>query len=178
MSGSSWIEQTPNKRLDADWLERCVCSLAIVRRRLQRRAVRAMTEGVMCLLLMVAMANHCLAEDESHHFLSWYNGYGRHTVWGLGDVLGPYASATAKCGSSVIKVLAIYDTHRAQAPPTEDQSADYARTRNLELIRVLEHQGIGCRFEPTVAVPNTAQQPTPAAEPNSQWQTPRSGRRG
>jgi hypothetical protein len=86
--------------------------------------------------------------DEQRTFLSWYNGWGTHSVWGAGRVAGSYENAAVKCGNAQIKVKAIYDSHAsADRPPTEKQTSAFARSHNVALVRELTSKGIQCAFE-------------------------------
>jgi len=80
--------------------------------------------------------------------LSWYNGWGTHTVWGLGKVSGSYQGTFGKVQ---IPVRAIYDSHADGSPPLDTQSQDYARSANSATLRSLEADGIRCERPPFTA---------------------------
>src|SRR5690349_567898 len=86
------------------------------------------------------------AEDSTPSFLSWYDGWGIHTVWGIGKVQGSYAGAFVTCGGERIPVSPIYDTHQPSAKPRDDQSADFARHANRQLLKQLRAAKVSCTF--------------------------------
>jgi hypothetical protein len=88
------------------------------------------------------------AAQSEERFLSWYNGWGSHHVWGMGRVAGSYENAFVECGEKQIKVEPIYDTHASRLPPTPKQSSDFARSHNVAYGKVLATQGIKCQFQP------------------------------
>src|SRR5688572_32519696 len=88
-----------------------------------------------------------LAADASpQRFLSWYDGWGTHTIWGVGKVHGSLAHAAVICGKESIPVAAIYDTHADHTAPRPDQSADFARRANRNLLRQFEDARTSCTF--------------------------------
>jgi len=88
------------------------------------------------------------APAQAHReFLSWYNGWTVQTIWGVGKIYGSYFGTTVKCGSVVIPVHPIYDTHQAAAPPTAKESSEYAAAKNLALLHELEANGNKCTFQ-------------------------------
>jgi hypothetical protein len=98
---------------------------------------------------IVLLASHAhVSAQQDPRFLSWYNGWGSHRVWGLGVVAGVSQNAFVKCGDKKIKVVAIYDTHTAfGVPPTQAQSRAFAASHNSALSRQLASQGLKCAFE-------------------------------
>jgi hypothetical protein len=86
-------------------------------------------------------------QGETQAFLSWYDGWGTHTVWGAGKVSGSYNSATIKCGNVLVPVRPILDTHESDGnPPGPTQTAEYAKSVNLALLRSFESRGDKCLF--------------------------------
>ena len=81
-------------------------------------------------------------------FLSWYNGWGSHRVWGAGRVAGSYENAFVECGGKQIKVIPIYDTHASRQAPTSEQSSGFARSHNVALAKALATKGDKCAFQP------------------------------
>lgn len=101
-------------------------------------------------LVMTTICVASIGHAEERRFLSWYNGYGGHEVWGLGFLgFGSYDGAFVQCGSHRISVTPIYDTHVDRTLPSETQSQDFARKRNLALQRALEAEGTQCEFQPS-----------------------------
>jgi hypothetical protein len=89
-----------------------------------------------------------LAADETpQRFLSWYDGWGTHTVWGIGKVHGSYAGTAIICGKGGVPVAAIYDTHADHNEPSVGQGADFARRANRQLLKRLEDARVTCTFE-------------------------------
>jgi len=106
---------------------------------------------VIKLVAVVVLFATCAAvaaeDDANHKFLSWYNGWGSHNVWGLGSVTGSYSDAYVKCGEVKIKVVPIYDTHSMHEPPNESQSSSFAKAHNLVFAEELAKKGVLCKFE-------------------------------
>src|SRR5947207_15318227 len=102
-----------NSRLLADAL---ACSYAArtarknrnVRRHMPRRALSTFIAAV---AFVSANASGTEAEDR---FVSWYNGWGSHQVWGVGRVAGSYENAFVECDGKQIKVVPIYDIHASR----------------------------------------------------------------
>jgi hypothetical protein len=98
--------------------------------------------------LALAFASYAATEDRALRFLSWYDGWGSHCVWGLGEIGGTYTDAWVKCGEEKIKVQAIYDTHvPVRSQPTESQSQEVARRHNLALAEEFLKKGVRCEFK-------------------------------
>jgi hypothetical protein len=96
---------------------------------------------------LVALSASAAAQPE-RTFLSWYNGWGSHQVWGVGRVVGSsYANASVKCGETEIKVVPIYDSHSATQPPNQKQSSAFASSHNVALAQELAKKGVQCAFE-------------------------------
>lgn len=96
---------------------------------------------------LLSSASMPVLMQEHKEFLSWYNGWTVHTIWGIGKIYGSYFGTTVKCGSVTIPVRPIYDTHSHTAPPTAQQSSGYATPANLALLHKLDADGIKCTFE-------------------------------
>jgi hypothetical protein len=109
-----------------------------------------MPRGVLPTLITavgLAFASAWAAETENR-FLSWYNGWGSHRVWGAGQVTGSYEDAFVECGGKQIKVVPIYDTHASRLPPMPEQSSTFARSHNVASAKALATKGIKCAFQP------------------------------
>jgi len=88
-----------------------------------------------------------LAADASPpRFLSWYDGWGTHTVWGIGKVHGSLVGTVIICGKESIPVAAIYDTHADHAEPRSDQTADFARRANRQVLARFKDAKTNCTF--------------------------------
>ena len=99
---------------------------------------------VLCLSLMQPVS----AQEESEYFMSWYNGWGTYTVWGIGKVAsGSSGIPSVNCGNTQIEIKPIWDTHADIGEPNETQSADYAKANNLALLQKLEVAGKKCSFK-------------------------------
>ena len=106
-------------------------------------------------LLIVLSTGKCLGQDRPREFLSWYNGWGVHTVWGAGKVSGSYLKAHVKCGDTLIPVRAILDTHEGDGSPLRpNQTAAYVSSQNVALLRALEASGNTCTFQPSAEPSN------------------------
>jgi hypothetical protein len=97
--------------------------------------------------LGLVMCGPCFGQNEGPEFLSWYDGWGTHTVWGAGKISGSYKNTQANCGGILIPVRAIYDSHETDgAPLSREQSSDYAREHNSSVLEVLNGLGVECDF--------------------------------
>jgi hypothetical protein len=103
-----------------------------------------MSELLLATLLSTVLA--VSTPQGRQEFLSWYNGWGTHTVWGIGKVEGAYFGTSVQCGTLLVPVRAVYDTHREHSPPTAIQSKDYVASSNIRLLRALESNGSKCSF--------------------------------
>ena len=106
-----------------------------------------MKKAFFALLLAIAFSQLSCADEPDQTFLSWYDGWSTHTIWGIGNITGSYSSATVQCGSKVIRVQPVYDTHSDIAEPTATQTREYAEGANLLLLRALEESGDNCAFQ-------------------------------
>jgi hypothetical protein len=107
---------------------------------------RAFPQILAAFVLVCSLEAPAQSEER---FLSWYNGWGSHHVWGMGRVPGSYENASVECGEKQIKVEAIYDMHASRGlPPTPKQSENFARSHNVAYAKVLATQGIKCEFQP------------------------------
>lgn len=98
-------------------------------------------------VILVSISASVLAygSESSHEFLSWYDGWGTHTVWGVGKIQAGYAGVSIKCGSEVIPVRAVYDTHaNLGEAPASSQSQAHAEAANVSLLHVVEARGDKC----------------------------------
>jgi hypothetical protein len=74
----------------------------------------AMNHKAVVIFVGLLIAQPAVAED-TQPFLSWYNGWGTHIIWGAGKVSGgSYDGTAVQCGDAQIKVKVIYDTHTAR----------------------------------------------------------------
>ena len=99
-------------------------------------------------LLLLATSGQSLGQNGGSEFLSWYNGWGIHTVWGAGQISGSYKGAHVLCGDTRIPVRAIHDTHETDGRPlAQEQTAEHARSVNIALLHALEALGDKCQFQ-------------------------------
>jgi hypothetical protein len=99
-------------------------------------------------LAAFGFVSYAQVENRATRFLSWYNGWGTHTVWGLGETAGNYADAWVQCGKEKVKVEVIYDTHfPVISPPAENQSQEFARRHNLGVAKDFQNKGVQCEFK-------------------------------
>ncbi len=101
---------------------------------------------IITAVLWIASSAPLWAAEDDSAFLSWYDGWGTHTVWGIGKVASGSFNAAVKCGKSLIPIRAVYDTHYQLAEPTATQSADYCATANQKLLRTFQAAGTQCEF--------------------------------
>jgi hypothetical protein len=105
---------------------------------------------IAAILLAIGLAVvSTAASAQSREFLSWYDGWGTHTIWGIGKVFGNYSGAKVKCGTRLIPVRAVYDSHEGD-PPTADQKGEHLRVVNVALLHRIEAVAGRCIFEPDV----------------------------
>jgi hypothetical protein len=105
--------------------------------------------------LMLAMLLLSPHESPAGHdrleLLSWYDGWGTHSVWGFGKVSGSYKNAFATCGDLRIPIKAVYDTHMRTAEPVGAQLIDSIRLANASTIKQLEASGEECDWPTAIA---------------------------
>jgi hypothetical protein len=107
-----------------------------------------MRNSIAFAVLGLAFCGGCSGGERPVEFLSWYDGWGTHTVWGAGTVRGSYTGASVDCGRQTFPIRAIYDSHETDGGPVPaEQTSEYAKRHNIELLRSLEGQGIECAFE-------------------------------
>jgi hypothetical protein len=90
------------------------------------------------------------ASTQSQEFLSWYDGWGTHTAWGVGKVSGSYSGTTVKCGTTLVRVRAVYDTHADRGQPKRDETSQHLQAANVALLRRIESVAGKCAFEPNI----------------------------
>jgi len=100
---------------------------------------------ILLILLFFGIQTSTSSQDH-REFLSWYNGWTVHTVWGIGKVSGSYHGTSIQCGSSFIPVRAVYDTHLDKEPPTVNQSSEQVAAANIVLLRAIQSDGTKCAF--------------------------------
>jgi hypothetical protein len=101
---------------------------------------------IVTALLWTAISTPLCAANDDKAFLSWYDGWGTHTVWGIGKIASGSINAAVKCGSSLVPIRAVFDTHDRLADPTATQSPEYCATANRELLKAFRAEGIQCDF--------------------------------
>jgi len=97
-------------------------------------------------LLLIIPCIVLAVEAPSPHFQSWYDGWGTHTVWGIGKVQGSYRGTSVTCGGGTVPVIAIYDTHANHEKPRPDQSAEFARQANRRVLEQFREAKVSCTF--------------------------------
>lgn len=102
-------------------------------------------KSVLLILLLLGIPISASAQDH-REFLSWYNGWTVHTLWGIGKVSGSHHGTKIQCGSSLIPVRAVYDTHLDYGPPNFNQSSKQVATANLALLHAIQSDGTKCSF--------------------------------
>jgi hypothetical protein len=102
---------------------------------------------IVAVVLGLLPSSPCATEGQALEFLSWYDGWGTHTVWGAGTIAGSYNGARVNCGRLIVPVRAIHDSHETDGQPLlRDQTSEHAKVHNLELLHSLEGKGIKCAF--------------------------------
>ena len=98
--------------------------------------------------LLILASFSAAGQGEAQAFLSWYDGWGTHTVWGGGKVSGSHNGTKVKCGNVFVPVRAILDTHESDGNPLSPaQTAEHAKSVNVALLRSLEFRGYRCAFQ-------------------------------
>ena len=101
-----------------------------------------------CLTFLAAFNSAASQEqNEGKEFYSWYDGWGTHTIWGLGKHSSSYSNATIVCENKKVRVTPIYDTHASHEPPKLDQTSSHAENHNIKLIKELKNEGITCALK-------------------------------
>ncbi len=84
---------------------------------------------------------------QSYVFFSWYDGWGQHSVWGIGNLKASSNEGFAICGGRKISIVPSYDTHADLRAPMPFQSKEFAAAYNKEILRLLHLQNVRCTFE-------------------------------
>ena len=103
-------------------------------------------KNVLHLIAFLIVSPLVYGQSGAEQFLSWYDGWGTHTVWGAGTVQASYRDAKVKCGGKMVAVVPIYDTHSYEGPPKENQTREYAERMNKSLLKQFEKNGVMCSF--------------------------------
>ena len=102
------------------------------------------------LLLLASFS--AAGQGETQAFVSWYDGWGTHTVWGAGKISGSFNRAKVRCGNVFVPVRPILDTHENDGnPPSSTQTVEHAKSVNVALLRSLESRGNKCVFQTAAA---------------------------
>ena len=110
------------------------------------QALGLMRQIAIGLLLLATFSAE--GREETQAFLSWYDGWGTHTVWGAGKISGSSNRARVKCGNVFVPIRPILDTHESDGnPPSPTQTAEHAKSVNVALLRSLESRGDKCVFQ-------------------------------
>jgi len=100
--------------------------------------------------LLLLASSSATGQGETQAFLSWYDGWVTHTVWGAGKISGSYNRAKVKCGNVFVPVRPILDTHESDGNPLSPaQTAERAKSVNVPLLRSMESRGDRCVFQAT-----------------------------
>lgn len=93
----------------------------------------------------VARASHDVQSNE-YVFLTWYNGWTRHDVWGVGAVMASYLSGSVECDGRTVRLVPIYDSHADMRPPKQTETKAYAKSYNLTVLKLLQANDVKCNF--------------------------------
>lgn len=85
-------------------------------------------------------------QADDYVFLTWYNGWTRHDVWGVGAVRASYMNGSVECGDRTVKLEPIYDSHADRRPPGQNETKAYAKSYNLTVLELLQSNGVKCDF--------------------------------
>lgn len=86
-------------------------------------------------------------ESNTYSFLTWYDGWGGHTVWGVGKVGACFTCGSVMCGSTKVEFTVSYDAHTRTADSKYPQEKEFATTYNSMLLAHFKQIGQGCNFE-------------------------------
>jgi len=96
-------------------------------------------------ILIFFVAAGIQTQPDRYEFLSWYDGWGTHTVLGTGKVAGGYQGTVISCGNVKVPVRAAYDTHfRVGREPTDAQSDSRIHSSNEATLQALKANGLDC----------------------------------
>ncbi len=108
-------------------------------------------------LLLLACSNYLVGspeeqvaqdiESNTYSFLTWYDGWGSHTVWGVGKVGACFTCGSVMCGSTKVEFTVSYDTHTRTADSVYPQEKEFATTYNSMLLAHFKQTGQRCIFE-------------------------------
>ncbi|WP_444909969.1 hypothetical protein [Microbulbifer sp. TRSA005] len=103
-----------------------------------------------CSDLSTSSPDEQLAQDikaNSYSFLTWYDGWGGHTVWGIGKVGACFTCGKVICGTIKVDFIVTYDSHTRSADSKYPKDKDYATTYNSMLLSHFNNQELECDFE-------------------------------
>lgn len=83
----------------------------------------------------------------TYSFLTWYDGWGGHTVWGVGKVGACFTCGSVMCGNTKVEFTVSYDTHTRTADSKYPQEKKFATTYNSMLLTHFKQTGQECYFE-------------------------------
>ena len=86
-------------------------------------------------------------EWKSYVFISWYDGWGKHSIWGIGTMQAASNDGEAMCNNKKVSIIPSYDTHADLKEPMPFQTREFAEAYNREILRLLRLQGIRCTFD-------------------------------
>jgi len=86
-------------------------------------------------------------DSKEHTFLTWYNGWGQHSVWGVGKVGACFTCGSVTCGNTKITFTVTYDSHTRSGDSKYPQSQEYASEYNTNLLAYFKIQKQECSFE-------------------------------
>jgi hypothetical protein len=84
-------------------------------------------------------------------FHSWYDGWGTHTVWGIGKIRGASTNVWILCADQRVPVVAVHDTHDAahtdEPGPDAKHTASALRQSNQQLLQAFAQANAHCAFD-------------------------------
>ncbi len=86
-------------------------------------------------------------ESNTYKFLTWYDGWGGHTVWGDGKVGACFTCGSVMCGSTKVEFTVSYDAHTRTADSKYPQEKEFATIYNSMLLAHFKQTEQGCSFE-------------------------------
>ena len=105
-----------------------------------------MKQNFAAVIVLVASSAAVRAADDHKEFLSWYDGWGTHTVWGIGSLSSGQLAAAVRCGDKLVPIRAVFDTHDFDGEPTATQSDEHCSAANRELLNEFRSAGVECDF--------------------------------
>ncbi|MFA0813688.1 hypothetical protein [Microbulbifer epialgicus] len=84
---------------------------------------------------------------QSYTFLTWYDGWAGHDIWGVGKVGACFDCGVVICGPTQVNFTVTFDLHTGTSHSKYPSSKEYATKYNSTILSYFQNQKGGCKFE-------------------------------